>query len=87
MPKIRVTEKHRCVNYYIVKLCEILQEALREAQVQYTSEAERQKWYYDRMPNAISLEADDLVLVKANAYKRKRKVEDHWEEEWYKVEC
>ena len=63
-------------DYYIAKLCEWLWEAFKEAQVQSTSEAERQKWYYDRKANAISLEPGDLVLAKANAYKGKRKVKD-----------
>ena len=35
------------------------------------SEAERQKWYYDRKANAVLLETSDLVLAKANAYKGK----------------
>ena len=50
------------------------------------SEAQRQKWYYDRKASAISLETGDLVLAKANAYKGKRKVKDWWEEELYEVE-
>ena len=41
-----------------------------------TSEAERQKQYYDRKANAISLETEDLVLAKADVYSRKRKVND-----------
>ena len=50
------------------------------------SEAERQKQYFDRMANAISLEKGDLVLAKADAYRGKRKVNDQWEEELYEVE-
>ena len=56
-------------------------------QVQSTSEAERQKWYYNRKAYAISLETGDLVLAKADAYKEKRKVKDWWEQEPYEVEC
>ena len=55
-------------------------------QAQSTSEAERQKQYYDRKANAISLETGDLILAKADAYKGKRKVKDQWEEEPYEVE-
>ena len=62
-------------------------EAFKEVQVQSTSEAERQRWYYNHKANAISLEPGDLVLAKANAYKGRRKVKDQWEEELYKVEC
>ena len=55
--------------------------------MQSTSEAERQKQYYGRKANVISLETGDLVLAKANAYKGERKVEDGWEEEPCEVEC
>ena len=51
------------------------------------SEAERQKQYYDRDANAISLEPGNLVLAKADAYKGKRKVKNQWEEEPYEQEC
>ena len=55
--------------------------------MQSTSEAERQRQYYDHKANAISLEPGDLVLAEAIAYKGRRKVKDQWEEETYKVEC
>ena len=51
-------------------------EAFKEVQVQSTSEAGRQKWYYDKKANAVSLEPGNLVLAKANPYKGKRKVKD-----------
>ena len=86
-PMIRGMKKHQHVDHCIVKLCEWLREAFKEVQVQSTSEAERQKWYYDRKANAISLEPGDLVLAKANAYKSKEKVKDCWEEELCEVEC
>ena len=54
--------------------------------MQSTSEAERDKPYYDRKANAISLERGYLVLAKADTYKGKRKVKDWWEEEMYEVE-
>ena len=62
-------------------------EAFKEAQVQSTSDAERQMQYYDRKANEISLEPGKLVLAKADAYKGKRKVKDQLEEELYEVEC
>ena len=76
LPMIRGTQKYHCVNYYIVELCERLGEAFKEAQVQSTSEAKRQKWYYNRKANTISLEPGDLVLAKAIAYRGRRKVKD-----------
>ena len=67
------TKKHQCVDHYIAELGEWLWEAFKQAQVQSTSEAERQKQYYDRKPNAISLEPGDLVLAKADAYRWRAK--------------
>ena len=61
--------KHQHVDHYITELHEWLQEAFKEAQVQSTSEAERQKQHYDRKANAISLEPSDLVLAKVIAYR------------------
>ena len=59
----------------------------KEAQVQSTSEAERQEWHYDRKANAISLELGDLILAKGNTYRGRKKVRDQREEELYEVEC
>ena len=54
---------------------------------QSAAEAKRQKWYYERKANIISLEPGNLVLATANAYKGRRKVKDWWEEELYEVGC
>ena len=62
-PMIRGAKKHQHVDHYIAELCEWLWEAFKEAQVQSMSEAERQKQYYDRKANVISLEPDDMVLA------------------------
>ena len=83
---IRGMKKHQHIDCYIAELCEWLWEAFKEMQVQSTSEAERQKQYYNRKANAISLEPGNLVMAKADVYKGKRKVKDWWEEELYKVE-
>ena len=82
---MRGMEKHWHVEWYIAKLWEQLWEAFKEVQAQSTSESVRQKWYYDRKANAISLEADGLVLAKADASKGKRRVKEQWEEEPYEV--
>ena len=79
-------KKHQCVDHYVAKLHEQLWEAFKEAQVQSTSEAERQNWYHDRKATAVSLEPHDLVLAKANANRGKRKVMDQWDEELKEVE-
>ena len=85
-PTIRGMKKHQCVDHYVSELCEWLWEAFKEAQGQSTSEVERQKQYYDRKANAISLEPGNLVLAKADAYRGRRKVKDWLEKEPYKVE-
>ena len=36
LPSVRGTQKHQCVNHYIAKLCEWLQEAFKESQMQST---------------------------------------------------
>ena len=80
-------EKCKHVDHYVANLHEWMCKAFKEAQAQSTSEAERQRWYYVCKDNAISLEPGNLVLAKVNAYKRRRKVKDWWEEKPYKVEC
>ena len=55
--------------------------ALWEVQVQSTSEACQQKWYYDRKIGTVNLKPGNLVLLKADAWKGKRKIKDRWEEE------
>ena len=52
-----------------------------EAQAQSTVEACRQKQYYDRKISTVNLKPGDLVLVKVDAWKGKRKVKDRWEKE------
>ena len=59
--------------------------ALQEAQAQSTAEAHQQKEYYDWKIGTMNLKPSDLVLVKADAFKGKRKVRDQWEEETCEV--
>ena len=49
------------------------------------AEACRQKWYYDRKIGAVNLKPGNLVLVKVDAWKGKRKIKDRWEEETWEV--
>ena len=49
------------------------------------AEAYEQKWYYDRKIGAVNLKPGDLVLVKADAFKGKRKIKDRWEEDTLEV--
>ena len=70
---IRSMKKHQCVDQYVAKLHEWLWETFKEAEVQSTSETERQKQYCDRKANAISMEPGNLFLANGNAYKRRGK--------------
>ena len=57
-----------------------LRAVLQEAQAQLTPEAHQQKWYYEGKIGTMNLKPGDLVLVKADAFKEKRKIRDRWEE-------
>ena len=43
--------------------------------------------YYDCKIGAVNLKPGDLVLVKVDAFKGKRKIRDRWEEETCEVVC
>ena len=73
------------VDMYIASVWDRLRTTLWEAQAQSTVEAYRQKWYYDRKIGTVNLNSGDLVLVKADAWKGKRKINDMWEEETWEV--
>ena len=45
------------------------------------AEAYSQKWYYDQKIGTVDLKPGDLVLVTVDAFKRKRKIKDRWEDE------
>ena len=69
------------VDLYVASIRDKLITALWEAQAQSTAEANQQKWYYDRKVGTVNLKPGNLVLVKADAWKGKRKIKDRWEEE------
>ena len=75
----------RKVDTYIASVRERLGRALREAQAQSTTEACRQKQYYDRKVGTVNLKPGNLILVKADAWKGKRKIKDRWDEETWEV--
>ena len=76
---------NRKVDGYVASVRDQLKIALREAQAQSTAEACRQKWHYDRKVGAVNLKPGDLVLVKGDAWKGKRKIKDRWDEETWEV--
>ena len=75
----------RNVDMYVATVRDQLRSALWEAQAQLTTEACQQKQYYDRKIGTVNLKPGDLVLVKANAWKGKRKIKDRWDEETWDV--
>ena len=85
-PTLRSTEvpmrgtstKH--VDKYVATVHDQFRATLQEAQAQSMAEAQWQKWYCDWKIGAMELEPGDLVLVKADAFKGKRKIKDRWED-------
>ena len=75
----------RKVDTYIASVRDQLRSALREAQAQSTAEACQQKWHYDRKVGTVNLKPGNLVLVKADTWKGKRKIKDRWDEETWEV--
>ena len=71
----------KCVGLYVASVWDRLRTALQKVQAQSMAEACKQKWYYDRKIGTVNLKPGDLVLVKADAFKGKRKIKDRWEEE------
>ena len=69
------------VDVYVASVWDSLKTTLWEAQAQSTIKAHQQKWYHDRKIGAVNLKPGSLVLVKADAWKGKRKIKDRWEEE------
>ena len=70
---------------YVTSVRDKLRTALQEAKAQSIAKAHQQKWYYDRKIGMVNLKPGDLVLVKADAWKGKRKIKDRWEEETWEV--
>ena len=75
----------KCVDKYVASVWDRLRTALQEAQAQSMVEACRQKQYYDRKIGTVSLKPGNLVLVKADAFKGRRKIKDRWEEDTWEV--
>ena len=71
----------RSVDVYIASGRDWLRSTLWEAQAQLTMEACQQKWYYGTKIGTMNLKPGDLVLVKVDAWKGKRKIKDRWDEE------
>ena len=75
----------KCVDVYVASIWYRLRTTLQEAQAQSKAEVCRQKQYYDRKIGTVNLKPGDLVSVKVDAWKGKRKIKDRWEEETWEV--
>ena len=75
----------RHVDEYIASIWDRLRTTLWEAQAQSMMEACQQKWHYDRKIGAVNMKPGNLILVKVDACKGKRKIKDRWEEETWEV--
>ena len=82
-PMREASAKH--VDVYITSVWDRLRTTLWEVQAQSTAEACWQKQYYDRKIGTVNLKPGNLVLVKADALKGKRKIKNRWEEETWEV--
>ena len=63
---------------YVTEVRRHFKEAYKEAHLQTSCEAEKQKCYYDRAKSTVQLVPGDIVLMKNDAYQGKRKVKDQW---------
>ena len=67
------------VDAYVAPVWGRLRSTLQEAQAQSTTEACQQIWYYETIIGTVNLKPGNLVLVKVDAWKGKRKIKDRWE--------
>ena len=82
-PMRGASTKH--VDEYMATVHDQLRVTLWEAQAQSMAEAQQQKQYYDQKIGTMELKLGDLVLVKADVFKGKRKIKDRWEDETCEV--
>ena len=75
----------RSVDVYVASVRDQFRSALQGVQTQSTAETHQQKWFYDRKIGAVNFKPGDLVLLKADAWKGKRKIKDRWDEETWEV--
>ena len=70
---------HVCSHHvpaYVEEVRKHFKEAYAEAHLQTNSKADQQKWSYDRVTSTMQLMPGDIVLMKLDAFQRKRKVKD-----------
>ena len=77
----------RHVHANVEEVRKSFKEAYTKAHLQTNSEAEWQKWYYDRATSTVQLMPGDIILMKLDAFQGKRKAKDRWSEVEYVVTC
>ena len=70
---------------YVTEVQRPFKEAYAEAHLQTNCKAEKQKRYYDRATSTMQLVPGNVVLMKNDAFRGKRKVKDQWSETEYVV--
>ena len=75
------------LDEYVTSVWDRLRTALWEVQAQSKVEACHQKQYYNRKIGTVNFKPGNLVLVKADAFKGRRKIKDRWEEDTWEVVC
>ena len=80
----QTSAKH--VDEYIASIQDRLRTTLWEAQAQSMGEAHQTKMVLQQKDrHLVNLKPGNLVLVKADAFKGKRKIKDTWEEDTWEV--
>ena len=76
-----------CSHRYVEEVSKHFKDAYAEAHLQTNSEADWQKWYYDRATSTMQLMPGDIIFMKLDAFQGKRKVKDWWSKAEYMVVC
>ena len=79
---------HKCschMPVYVEEVHKHFKEAYAEAHLQTNNEADRQKWYNDRVMSTMQLVPGNVVLLRSDAFQGKRKVKDRWSDSEYVV--
>ena len=75
----------RHVPAYVEEVRKHFKEVHAEVHLQTNSEADWQKWYYDRVTSTVQLLPGNIVLMKLDTFQGKRRVKDWWSEAEYVV--
>ena len=82
-PSRGTSTKH--VDEYVATVHDRLRAALWKLRPSQWQKPSDKKWYYDQKMGTVDLKPGNLVFVKADTFKGKRKIKDRWEDEACKV--